>query len=67
MAKKAEAAKAQETLGVKTRAKPRNQQYMSDTTGLPENYGGMYAPFIPPKLGANMRHIRKPQPKEIEI
>ncbi len=66
MLKKAEAAKAQEQLGVKTRAKPRKQQYDSDVTGLRECYGGQ-APFLPTPQGANMRHIRKPEPKEIEI
>ena len=67
MLRKSEANKMQEQLGVRTRAKPRNTKYISDVTGLPECYGGNYAPFLPSKQGANMRHIRKPEPKEIEI
>ena len=41
--------------------------YMSDSTGLYECYGGNYAPFLPTKVGATMRHIRRPVPKDIEI
>lgn len=59
-------AKMQVQLGVRTRAKPRSTKYISDLTGLQECYG-VYAPFIAGKPGANMRHIRKPEPKEVEI
>ena len=54
-------------IGVKTTAKPRPTTYMSQVTGLYEHYGGQYTPFMPSEEGANMRHIRKPQPKDIEI
>ena len=33
---------------------------------LPKPYGS-HAPFKPSEAGANMRHIRKPQPKPIDI
>ena len=67
MARKVEASKTQEPLGVKTTAKPRNTMYLSQITGLYECYGGNYGPFLPTKEGATMRHIRKPVPKDIEI
>ena len=41
--------------------------YTSDITGLYECYGGNYAPFLPSKQGATMRHTRKPLPRDIEI
>jgi len=56
----------QDQLVVKTRAKPRSIKYISDLTGLQEAYG-VYAPFVASKPGANMRHYRNPNPKEIEI
>lgn len=59
--------KSQAYLGVKTTAKPRFTTYKSDITGLYEHYGGMFSQFYPSELGSNIRHIRKPQPKEIEI
>jgi len=65
--KRIEIEKSQSYLGVKTTAKPRFTTYKSDVTGLYEHYGGLYAPFYPSELGSNIRHIRKPQPKEIEI
>jgi hypothetical protein len=34
--------------------------------GVPKPYG-RYAPFKPSELGSNMRHIRKPEPREIII
>ncbi|KAL2102445.1 hypothetical protein ACEWY4_001613 [Coilia grayii] len=37
-----------------------------DTLPLPRPYGGQ-APFMPSQPGASMRHIRKPQPKPIQI
>lgn len=33
---------------------------------IPKPYGN-HAPFKPSPAGANMRHIRKPQPKPIDI
>lgn len=45
----------------------RVDQYMpDDNIGLPKPYG-MYKPFKPTPLGSNLRHIKKPQPKNIEI
>ena len=37
-----------------------------DNIGIPKPYGN-HAPFKPTVPGTNMRHIRKPQPKKIEI
>lgn len=37
-----------------------------DNIGLPKPYGS-YKPFKPTPLGSNLRHIRKPVPKKIEI
>uniref|UniRef100_A0A7S1U464 Cilia- and flagella-associated protein 58 central coiled coil domain-containing protein n=1 Tax=Phaeomonas parva TaxID=124430 RepID=A0A7S1U464_9STRA len=34
--------------------------------GIPRPYGG-FAPFKPQEAGTTMRHIRQPEPKEIEI
>eukprot|EP00831_Metopus_contortus_P022484 TRINITY_DN2028_c0_g1_i1.p1 TRINITY_DN2028_c0_g1~~TRINITY_DN2028_c0_g1_i1.p1 ORF type:complete len:731 (-),score=182.73 TRINITY_DN2028_c0_g1_i1:280-2472(-) len=65
--RKAELAKSQETLGVKTHAKPRPTMYLSDATGLYDCYGGAFSPFYPSKQGSTMRNIRKPVPKDIEI
>ena len=34
--------------------------------GIPKPYGGL-APFKPSEMGATMRHIRRPQPRDIEL
>ncbi|KAI4897828.1 hypothetical protein NFI96_007263 [Prochilodus magdalenae] len=49
-------------------AENRPQAYIPDDDALPlpKPYGAL-APFNPSELGSNMRHIRKPQPKPIEI
>ena len=49
-----------------TTAEPRPNAYIPDDIGIPKPYGGL-APFKPTELGATMRHIRKPQPREIEL
>ena len=67
MLAKAKSLKNPEPLGVKTQAKPRHTTYQSSVTGLYENYGGLYPPFLPSRQGANMRHIRKPEPRNIEV
>lgn len=67
MAERAKARKKQEPLGVKTTAKPRFSRYKSPVTELLECFGGAFPPFLPTKQGANMRHIRKPQPPPVEI
>mmetsp|Transcript_20581 Transcript_20581/g.33918 ORF Transcript_20581/g.33918 Transcript_20581/m.33918 type:complete len:928 (+) Transcript_20581:183-2966(+) len=51
---------------VRTTAEPRPNAYIDDEYGLPKPYGG-YAPFKPQENGSTMRHIRRPQNKEIEI
>lgn len=51
---------------VKTAALPRPTAYIPDDTGLPKPYGGN-APFKPTEAGANMRHIKNPVIKPIEI
>ena len=48
-------------------AVPRHSSYIPDNgIGLPKPYGSL-APFVPSQLGSNMRHIRKPVSKPIEI
>jgi len=49
-----------------TTAIPRPNAYMPEDLALPRPYGAM-APFKPSEPGAGMRHIVKPQPREIEI
>ncbi|XP_047550604.1 coiled-coil domain-containing protein 146 isoform X2 [Lutra lutra] len=55
--------------GVYTTAEPRPNAYIPEaeaTLPLPKPYGAL-APFKPSGPGANMRHIRKPVTKPIEI
>uniref|UniRef100_A0A7N5K8Q1 Coiled-coil domain containing 146 n=1 Tax=Ailuropoda melanoleuca TaxID=9646 RepID=A0A7N5K8Q1_AILME len=55
--------------GVYTTAEPRPNAYIPEaeaTLPLPKPYGAL-APFKPSEPGANMRHIRKPVIKPIEI
>jgi len=49
-----------------TTAEPRPNAYIPDDIGIPKPYGAL-APFKPSELGTNMRHIRRPQPREIEL
>mmetsp|Transcript_75619 Transcript_75619/g.130938 ORF Transcript_75619/g.130938 Transcript_75619/m.130938 type:complete len:926 (-) Transcript_75619:156-2933(-) len=51
----------------RTTAEPRVNAYIpEDEHGLPKAYGNS-APFKPTVQGSTMRHIRKPNPKPIEI
>merc|ERR1719163_1452014 len=51
----------------RTTAEPRVNAYIPDGEyGLPKAYGA-HAPFMPTVLGTTARHIRKPNPKPIEI
>jgi len=51
----------------RTTAEPRVNAYIpEDEHGLPKAYG-VNAPFKPTVLGATMRHIKKPNPKPIEL
>lgn len=51
----------------RTTAEPRVNAYIpEDEHGLPKAYG-THAPFKPTVLGSTMRHIRKPNPKPIEL
>lgn len=52
--------------GVKSSALPRPNSYMPPDIQIPRPYG-VFAPFKPSDPGANMRHIVKPQPREIEL
>jgi hypothetical protein len=45
-------------------AELRPNSYIPEDVPIPRPYGGK-APFKPTPAGANMRHIRKPQPVEI--
>lgn len=49
-----------------TTAEPRPNAYIPDDIGIPKPYGAL-APFKPTELGSTMRHIRRPQPREIEL
>mmetsp|Transcript_52419 Transcript_52419/g.84930 ORF Transcript_52419/g.84930 Transcript_52419/m.84930 type:complete len:134 (-) Transcript_52419:64-465(-) len=51
----------------RTTAEPRVNAYIpEDDHGLPKAYG-VNAPFKPTIAGSTMRHIRKPNPKPIEV
>lgn len=50
----------------RTTAEPRPNAYIPEELGIPKPYGG-YAPFKPTEPGSTMRHIRKPEPREIII
>ena len=55
--------------GALTTADPRPNAYVPSGEGdlpLPKPYG-CHAPFKPSEPGANMRHIRKPEPIPIDI
>lgn len=55
--------------GMVTTAEPRPNAYIPDNEEelpVPRPYG-KHAPFKPQTLGSNVRHIRKPEPKPIEI
>ncbi|KAL1524346.1 hypothetical protein AB1Y20_019244 [Prymnesium parvum] len=51
---------------MQTTADPRPNAYIPDDIGIPKPYGAL-APFKPSELGTTMRHIRRPQPREIEL
>jgi hypothetical protein len=56
-----------QTVGIlQSTAEPRPTAYIPDDIGIPKPYGNL-APFKPSELGSNMRHIRNPVPKPIEI
>lgn len=50
----------------KTAAEPRPTAYIPDDIGIPKPYGNA-APFKPTEPGAQLKRIRNPVPKEIEI
>lgn len=50
----------------RTTAEPRPNAYLPEALGIPRPYGA-YAPFKPSDPGSTMRHIRKPEPREIVI
>ena len=51
---------------VRTTAEPRPNAYIPDEIGIPKPYGNA-APFKPSEAGSSMRHIRKPDPRPIEL
>jgi chromosome segregation ATPase len=51
---------------IKSHAEPRPNAYIPEDIPIPKPYG-KYAPMKPAKAGASMRHIRNPQPAEIEL
>ena len=50
----------------RTTAEPRPNAYIPDEIGIPKPYG-QAAPFKPTEPGSSMRHIRRPEPQEIQI
>ena len=50
----------------RTTAEPRPNAYIPEDLGIPKPYG-KYAPFKPSEPGTTMRHIRKPEVREIVI
>jgi len=56
------------TTATRTTAEPRVNAYVpqTDDLGLPRAYGA-HAPFMPTPVGANIRFIKKPNPKPLEI
>lgn len=47
-------------------AEQRPSAYVPEEIGVPKPFGA-FAPFKPSEPGSTMRHIRKPQPREIEL
>lgn len=62
----ASSAGAGSKVNAKTTAEPRPNAYIADDIGIPKPYGA-HAPFKPTPLGANLRHIKKPQPRQVII
>ncbi len=58
--------KQEQQQGPASTAEQRPNAYIPDSLGIPKPYGG-FAPFKPTEPGGGMRHMRKPQPKEIVI
>ena len=56
----------QPTVLLKTTAEPRPTAYIPEEFAIPKPYGAS-APFKPTEPGSTMRHIRVPNPKQIEI
>ena len=54
------------TNATKTAAEPRPTAYLPDDIPIPKPYGNS-APFKPLEPGANLKRMRQPVPKEIEI
>ncbi len=55
--------------GPRTTAVVRPNAYVPENsiTGLPKPYGGQFLPFKPSEPGANMRHVRNPEAKPVEV
>ena len=49
-----------------TTAEPRPHAYIPEKLGIPKPYGS-FAPFKPIEPGTTMRHIRKPEIKEVVL
>lgn len=52
---------------VHTTAEPRPNAYIPEQLGIPKPYTGSFTPFKPTEPGATMRHIRKPEIRDIVI
>ena len=50
-----------------TTAEARPTAYLPVGAAIPRPYGGAFPPFKPAEAGATMRHIRKPEPREIVL
>lgn len=54
------------TFDTSSAAEPRPNAYIPEEIGIPKPYGE-FSPFKPSEPGSTMRHLRKPQPREIII
>lgn len=62
----ANAQRAAQGIAVKTTAEARPNHYLPEELALPKPYGAL-APFKPQQQGATIRHVRKPEPRELQL
>lgn len=61
-----QAAMQAQSTGIGSTADARPNAYIPEDIGIPKPYGA-FTPFKPSETGSTIRHVRKPQPKEIVI
>jgi chromosome segregation ATPase len=62
----ANAQRAAQGIAVKTMAEARPNHYLPEELALPKPYGAL-APFKPQQAGTTIRHIRKPEVRELQL